>query len=88
MLETPELSALDAMLDPVGRVLTPEVAAKLAALKADPAAQQRVDELADKSTAGQLSEAEAREYDAFIRAIDFIGVLQAKARKVLATPNP
>ena len=88
MLQTPELSALDAMLDPVSRVLTPEVAAKLAALKADPAAQQRVDELADKSTAGQLSESEAREYDAYIRAIDFIGVLRAKARKVLSSPNP
>ncbi len=88
MLETSELSVLDAMLEPVSRVLTTEVAAKLAALKADPAAQRRVDELADKSTAGQLTETEAREYDAFIQAIDFIGVLQAKARKVLTTPNP
>lgn len=83
MLNAPELDALEAVLDPVSRLLTLDVAAKLAVLKASPTVQSRIDELADKSTDGQLTDSEAREYDAYIRAIDFIGVLQAQARKLL-----
>lgn len=77
-------SALDRLLDPVGRCLTPEVARALVALRTDAETQARIDELADKCTEGMLSPAERAEYEAYVAAIDFLTVLQAKARGALA----
>jgi hypothetical protein len=77
-------SALDRLLDPVGRCFTPEVARALVELRADAATQARIDHLADKCTEGTLSVPERVEYEAFVSAIDFLGVLQAKARALLA----
>ena len=76
-------SALARLLEPVGRCLTPEVAKALVNLRADPAVQNRIDELADKCTEGTLSAVEQSEYETYMRAIDFIGVLQAQARSLL-----
>jgi transglutaminase-like putative cysteine protease len=72
------------MLDPVGRCLTPDSARQLVALRADPTDQARIDELADKSTEGQLSPEERAEYEFYIAANNVIAILQAKARRVLA----
>lgn len=78
------LSALARILDPVGRCLTPEVARSLVGLRTDEETQARIEELADKSTEGTLSLAERAEYETYVAAIDFLTVLQAKARTVLA----
>lgn len=84
MATTPEtIGALDRLLEPVGRCFTPEVARKIVELRADPDLQARIDELADKSTDGRLSEEERSQYETIVRAIDFIAVLQAQARAVL-----
>jgi hypothetical protein len=77
-------AALDRLLDPVGRCLTPEVARALIALRADAETQARIDELADKCTEGTLSPTERTEYEAYVAAIDFLTILQAKARGTLA----
>jgi hypothetical protein len=77
-------SALDRLLDPIGRCLTPEVARALIALHADEETQARIDDLADKCTEGTLSPAERAEYEAYVAAVDFLTVLQAKARGALA----
>ena len=76
---------LDRLLDPVARCLTPEVARQLVALRADPQFQERLDTLANKCTEGQLSPDEREEYKTYIQAINIIGILQAKARKLLTT---
>lgn len=76
--------ALDALLDPLAECLTPEVARRIADLRADPALQARMDELGEKANEGLLTEAERREHLAYIEGIDIIGILQAKARHVLA----
>ena len=84
MSNTPEsIDVLERLLDPIRCSLTPSAARELAELRADPDSQARLEELADKSTEGRLSDAERREYDAYVKALDFIGVLQAKARAVL-----
>jgi hypothetical protein len=75
---------LDQVFDPVSRCLTPEVAERIAKLRASRKVQRRVDELADKCSEGTLSAEEREEYETWVRAINFLGVLQAKARKVLA----
>jgi hypothetical protein len=74
---------LDRIFDPFGRVLTPESARRIADWRADDETQRRLDELGDKCNEGQLTDAEREEYDAYVRAIDFIAILQAKARSVL-----
>jgi hypothetical protein len=74
----------DRLLDPVARCFTPEVAQRIADLRADAPTQARIDELAAKSREGLLTEPERREYGAYVEAIDLIGILQAKARAILA----
>jgi hypothetical protein len=65
--------------------LTPEVARPIVALRADPASEQRVEELARKAENHLLNEAEHDEYETYIRASKFISILQSKARALLTT---
>lgn len=74
---------LDRLLDPLGRILTRPVARKLVNLRLDAAAQARIDKLARKCNEGELSDSERREYETYVYAIDFIAILQAKARAFL-----
>ena len=85
MDEITESAILDKMLEPVARCFTPTVAKQIAELRADVAMQARLDELAAKCNEGELTEAEKREYGAYVEAIDLIGILQAKARTILAS---
>lgn len=82
-MNTLDAPVLGRLLDPLGRILTPEVARKLVALRFDPRTQAHIDRLARKCNAGGLTEAERREYETYAHAIDFIAVLQAKARILL-----
>ena len=66
-----------------GEWVTPDVARDLVNLRADPSAQTRIDELADKCTDGALSAVEQSEYETYMHAIDFLTVLQAQARRLL-----
>ena len=77
-------SILDQLLTPLGDCLTPEVAWHLVDLHASADVQARLEELADKSTEGQLSDVERAEYATAVAAIEFISVLQAKARRLLS----
>jgi hypothetical protein len=82
-LDMATATVLDRIFDPLGDVLTPESARRLVAWRADDETQQRLDELGDKCNEGELTAAEREEYEAYVRAIDFIAILQAKARAVL-----
>ena len=64
-----ENGVLDRMLDPLSDCLTPAMARRLAKFRADAATQARVDELATKCNEGELTPAERREYEAYVRAI-------------------
>jgi len=75
---------LDRLLDPIRDCLTKDVAAKIAALRADPATQATLDELAEKNKEGTLSSSERAQYESMVQAGALIAVLQAKARRVLA----
>lgn len=76
-------TVLDRIFDPFLHVLTPESARRLADWRADEKTQTYLDELGDKANEGKLTPAEREEYETYVRAIDFIGILQAKARAVL-----
>ena len=84
MSKSTNSAVLDQVFDPVGECLTPEVARRIAALRASSEVQERLDDFADKSSAGTLTAEERTEYETWVRSINFLGVLQAKARKVVA----
>lgn len=79
-----ESDVLDRLLEPVSGCLTPEVARRIVKLRADPVAQARVEELAQKSTAGRLTASERAQYQTYVSAGTFIAILQSKARRILA----
>ena len=71
---------LDRLFDPIAQCLTPDVARELVNLRAQPDVQARIDELAVKCNEGALTPVEHAEYRDIVEAIDFISLLQAKAR--------
>src|SRR5262249_42760725 len=82
-MKNPDTPVLDRLHDPVAEILTPQVARKLVRLRFDSAAQAKIDHLARKCNEGELTEAERREYESYVHAIDFVAILQAKARALL-----
>jgi hypothetical protein len=78
-----DASVLDQLLDPVGRLLPPEVARKFVHHRFDSKAQAHIDKLARKCNEGRLTDDERREYETYVHAIDFLAILQAKARALL-----
>jgi hypothetical protein len=73
---------LELALDPVVDCLTPDSARRIVALRADPLAQQRLDELADLANEGKLSAGERADYERFLAMFHFITLLQSKARRL------
>lgn len=73
----------DRLLEPLADCFTPDVARRIAGLRADPETQARIDELAEKANEGTLSDEEQEDYLGYVEAIDLISILQAKARAVL-----
>jgi hypothetical protein len=76
-------SVLDRLFDPLGRMLTPDIAERLSKYRFDAKAPAHIDKLARKCNEGRLSAEERREYETYVQTIDFIAILQAKARAVL-----
>jgi hypothetical protein len=79
----PATAGLAKNLDPVAQCFTPEVAQRVAELRADPAVQARIEELAEKCNEGTITPEEMAEYDAYIQAMDVVAVLQKKARTLI-----
>lgn len=88
MAEILDSSALNRLFEPLVQCFTPDVARRIADLRADAALQARIDELATKANEGELTGEEDVEYKAYVEGIDIIGILQAKARAMLrVTPT-
>lgn len=79
--------AVTQLLDSFTACLTPAAAKRVVAFRADAGTQARIAALAEKCNEGELTPQERREYEGYVRAIDFISILQAKARKVLMKPR-
>jgi len=79
-LDTPVLNHL---LEPLGRLLSPDVAIKLVEYRMDDTMQARLDKLASRCNEGSLTQFERREYETCVQTIEFIAILQAKARAIL-----
>jgi hypothetical protein len=71
---------LEQLLEPVSASLNREAAEKLVRLRVNARTQAHIDRLARKCNEGKLTDAERAEYEACVTAIDFVAILQAKAR--------
>jgi transcription elongation GreA/GreB family factor len=72
------LSAVEACLDAAS-------AEALARLRAPAELQTRIETLADRCTEGQLTDDEREEYETLVRLGNFVGILQARARRRLGS---
>ena len=88
MTKTAKGRVLERLLEPVSSSLNEEAVRKLIGLKADRKAQARVTELARKCNEGELTAEERDEYKTYVMAGEFIAILQAKARILLACRQP
>lgn len=84
MANPTNLNVMNRLIESVSRCLTPESARQLAGLRADTEVQERIDYLADRCTEGLLTADERAEYQTYVSIIDFISLLQAKARSLVA----
>lgn len=75
---------LDQVLNPFTDCLTPQAAQKIVDFRVDAETQARIDGLATKANAGELSEDERRTYHEYVETFDLIAILKSKARSVLA----
>ena len=83
MQATPEIDAFERGVGPVLRIVLPEKAEAILRFRAAPELQARIEELAGKSTEGQLTETERAEYVGYVRANKFIVTLQRQARQLI-----
>ena len=65
-------AALDRLLDPLTRRLTPAAARALVDFRADSATRARISQLAEKCNEVELTSKERAEYEAYVRAADLI----------------
>ena len=75
---------LDRFLDPVTDAFTPEFARSIIGLRADAEMAAHVAVLRQKANEGTLSPEEQADYRDFVEAVDFLSIIQSKARKFLA----
>ncbi|MCI0536564.1 MAG: M20 family metallopeptidase [Verrucomicrobiales bacterium] len=87
MAATVETEAFDRGVRAVLQIVLPEKAEAVVNFRADPKLQARIEELADKSTEGQLTEAEKAEYAGYVRANKFVAVLQRQARQLVGSES-
>jgi uncharacterized protein YnzC (UPF0291/DUF896 family) len=69
------------------RIVLPEKAEAILRFRAAPELQARIEELAGKSTEGQLTETERAEYAGYVRANKFIAILQRQARQLMGATS-
>ena len=79
------MTAFDRGVRPVLQIVFPDKAEEILNFHPDSALQKRIEELASKSTEGELDEDERLEYEGYVRANNFIAVLQRQARQLIGS---
>jgi hypothetical protein len=80
-----ETTAFERGVRPLLQILLQDKAETVLNFCPEPALQDRIEELAAKSTEGELSVPERAEYEGYVRANKFIAILQRQARQFLRT---
>ena len=87
MAVTPESAAFERGVRPVLQLLLPDKAEAVLNFRPDPVLQSRIEELAAKSTEGELTEAERAEFSGYMHANKFIAILQRQARQLAGSAS-
>lgn len=69
-------------LQPLLQLLLPGKEQQVLAVQADPSLRDRIEELARKSTEGELTPEDREEYAGYVRANKFIAVLRREAKRM------
>jgi hypothetical protein len=90
MATVSESSAFDRGVTPVLQIVLPDRAKSVVTYQPDPSLAARIEELAEKSTEGELTEEERAEYAGYVRANKFVSILKRQAERLSesATPTP
>jgi hypothetical protein len=83
MVTTPEMTAFDRGVRPILQIVLLDKADTVLNFRPDPALLDRIEELATKSTEGELTFEERAEYEGYIRANKFIAILKRQARHIV-----
>ena len=87
MAMTPETIAFERGIRPILQIVLLDKADAVLNFRPDPTLQDRIEELATKSTEGELTDQERAEYEGYVRANKFIAILQRQARQFLGTAS-
>jgi hypothetical protein len=82
MATTSESLAFDRGVRPMLEIVLPDKADAVIGFRADPELQARIEELAQKSTEGELTEDERAEYAGYVRANKFVAILKRQAQQI------
>jgi hypothetical protein len=82
MATTSESLAFDRGVRPVLEIVLPEKAEAIIGFRADPELIARIEELAEKSTEGELTDDERSEYAGYVRANKFVAILKRQAQQL------
>ena len=76
------MAAFERGVRPLAEIVFPEKSQAVLGFRPAPELQARIEELAAKSTEGELSEAERSEYEGYVRANKFVAILKRLAREI------
>jgi hypothetical protein len=82
MAITSETSAFDRGVAPLLQMVLPDRAQLVIDFQAEPSLRARIEELAEKSTEGELTEEEQAEYAGYVRANKFVSILKRQAERL------
>jgi len=82
MEATSETAAFEQGIRPLMEIVLPDKRDAVIGFRADSHLQARIEELARKSTEGQLTEEERAEYSGFVRANKFVAILKRQASRL------
>jgi hypothetical protein len=86
MSSTSSTQLLEGLADSVATCLDAASLRAIANLELEPRTRQRLDELADKDNEGRITQKERVEYQTFIGAKEFLGLVELRARARLGLP--
>jgi hypothetical protein len=82
MAVAPETAAFEEGIRPLMEILLPGKRDAITGFRPHPQIQARIEELARKSTEGQLTAEERAEYTGFVRANKFVAILKREALRL------
>ena len=87
METTPTTTAFDRGVRPLLQIVLLDRADAVLNFRPDPVLQARIEELATKSTEGELTVHERAEYEVYVRANKFIAILQRQAKQMVGSTS-